>query len=75
MTSTILRNPYPAILRAIWSIIIDVAQSTANTLGIRRLISLNSLKSQHHEYTIPDSGAANPLGQIHLDCEGGVADA
>ena len=37
MNSTILQNPYTAILSAIWSIIISIAQSTANTLGICQL--------------------------------------
>lgn len=60
MTSAILSNPYTAILQAIWGIIIKVAQSTGNTLGIRRLISLNYLKSQHYEYNI-NGGAGNPL--------------
>lgn len=65
MTSTILRNPYAAILRAIWSIIIEISQGTANTLA-HWLSPFRSPKtSQHHEYTIPDSGAANPLGLLH----------
>ena len=72
MTSTILRNPYAAILRAIWSIIIDVAQSTANTLGICQLSPFTKT-SQHENNITPDSGAANPLGLLlHLKCRGGV---
>lgn len=67
-----LQNPYTVILQAIWSIIKEVAQSTANTLGIRRLTFVNP-KSQHENNIIPDSGAANPLGLLHPDCdEGGV---
>lgn len=71
MTCTILRNPYAAILRAIWSIIIEVAQSTANTLGICRL-SPFTLTSQQYEYNT-DSGAANPLGLLLHPLKGGVA--
>ena len=63
MSSTTLRNPYAAILRAIWSIIIDVAQSTANTLGICQLSPITKT-SQHENNITPDSGAANPLGLL-----------
>lgn len=71
MINAIVRNPYTAILRAIWSIIIDIAQSTGNTLGIRRLTFLNP-KSQHYEYNT-GGGAGNPLGLLHPDCmDGGV---
>lgn len=66
MTNTILQNPYTAILSAIWSIIINVAQSTANTLGICRLSPFTKT-SQHENNTISDSGAANPLGLLHLE--------
>ena len=82
MTDTILRNPYAAILRAIWSIIIEISQGTANTLADR--LSSFIHPNRQYEYTIPDSGAANPLGllpypdctdggigmQIHIKCEG-----
>lgn len=67
MSCTILRNPYAAILRAIWSTIINVAQSTANTLGICQLSPFTKT-SQHENNTISDSGAANPLGLLHPDC-------
>lgn len=58
------QNPYTVILRAIWSIIIKVAQSTENTLGICQLSSLTTLKRRQYEYTT-DSGAANPLELLH----------
>lgn len=60
MSSNILSNPYTAILQAVWNIIIDVAQSTANTLGKVRTHNTVS----NHEYNT-DSGAANPLGLLH----------
>lgn len=56
MTSTILRNPYAAILRAIWSIIIDVAQAAGNNLG--KVRTYHTIPN--HEYNT-NSGAGNPL--------------
>lgn len=64
MNSTILQNPYTAILSAIWSIIISIAQSTANTLGICQLSPFTQT-SQQYEYTTDNSGTANPLGLSH----------
>lgn len=72
MTDTILQNPYAAILRAIWSIIVAIAQSTANTLNIRWLTSFSQV-NQHENNTIPDGGAANPTGLLHPDCRNGGA--
>ena len=72
MTSAILQNPYTAILSAIWSIIINIAQSTANTLGICQLNPFTQT-SQHENNIISDSGAANPLGLLHPKCRDGGA--
>lgn len=63
MSSIIFPTPYTAILSAIWGII-KLTQLAANKLGLRRLISLKSLKSQHYEY-ITESGTANPLHWLH----------
>ena len=63
MTSTILRNPYAAILRAIWSIIIDVAQVAGNNLG--KVRTYHTIPN--HEYNT-NSGAGNPLELLHPGC-------
>lgn len=63
MSYTILQNPYTAMLQAIWSIIMKVSQGTANTLA--KVYEYTTLQSDsYHEYTISDSGAANPLGLL-----------
>lgn len=63
MTSIILQNPYTTILQAIWGIIIQISQGTANTLADR----LSSFIHPNRQYdnTIPHSGAANPLELLH----------
>ena len=60
MTDTILRNPYAAILRAIWSIIIEISQGTGNTLAYRLRPFLPLIQNRHYEYNT-NGGAGNPL--------------
>lgn len=70
MSSTVLSNPYTAILHAIWSIIKYVAQAAGNNLGkIRTLVRV-----LNHEYNT-NNGAGNPLQRLlHPECRnGGVA--
>lgn len=75
MNSTILQNPYTAILSAIWSAfwgIMKISQGTGNTLADRLHLILSNPKNRHYEYTT-DGGAGNPLGLLHLECkDGGV---
>lgn len=68
MSTTILSNPYTAILQAIWGIIKEVTQAAGNNLGkVRKYHTI-----PNHEYNT-NSGAGNPLELLHPDCmDGGV---
>jgi DNA-binding MarR family transcriptional regulator len=65
MSTFTLSNPYTAIVSAIWGIIMNVAQATANSLGKKHTRDVT------YEYTTNDSGAANPLGLLHPECRHG----